>query len=226
MDEVIQRFPGGLVAPEQWLDLVAPKLPNVPPDLIKHEVLGILRDFCKRGGVWRDWLKPIVISGEVREYILETSNPGNEVTNVLSVVDQITRLPLTPWPPELAVPLHMITHGGPPKRFWQTQPDRMFFDPCPAGTGFATVSVYVTLAPLDLCSSPQWFLSEHQYAVVDGVLGRLLRVAGPNYRPADAGVHWTQYVSARNAARTRSIAGYNRATTQPVFPYFARGSQR
>jgi hypothetical protein len=186
MDEVIQRFPGGLVAPEQWLDLVAPKLPNVPPDLIKHEVLGILRDFCKRGGVWRDWLKPIVISGEVREYILETSNPGNEVTNVLSVVDQITRLPLTPWPPELAVPLHMITHGGPPK----------------------------------------WFLSEHQYAVVDGVLGRLLRVAGPNYRPADAGVHWTQYVSARNAARTRSIAGYNRATTQPVFPYFARGSQR
>jgi hypothetical protein len=226
MDEPVQRFPGGMTAPEQWLDLLAPKLPNLPPDMIKHEVLGILRDFCKRGGVWRDWLKPFAVSGVPREYGLETGNPGDEVAGVLQILRYDTGLALAPVPPELGRPLELIPVTGRPERYWQTQPDRVFFEPLPAGTDYALVAAYVTLAPLDECAVPQWFLSEHQYAVVDGVLANLLRIPGPNYRPSDAGVHRTLYISARDRARTRSLAGSNRAAALIRPPHFARGSQR
>ena len=162
----------------------------------------------------------------MREYVLETGYPDNEITGVMTVTRHEPPLQLTPLPPELAKPIELIRRTGKPEFYWQTQPDRMFFEPCPISGDFAKVSCYVTLAPLDLCAIPQWFLSEHQYAIVDGVLGNLLMAAGPNLRPTDAKVHQMRYASARGRARTRSIAGYNRASTRITTPFFARGSQR
>ena len=40
------------------------------------------------------------------------------------------------------------------------------------------MSVFVTLAPLDLCGLPEWVLSEHQYAIVDGVLESFSELPG------------------------------------------------
>jgi hypothetical protein len=227
MDEPLNRFPGGIVAPQQWLDLLVPKLPNVPNDMIKHEILSVLRDFCIAGGAWRDWLAPVEIDGLAYEYGLPTGNPHAETTAVLRMLRRDDQWPLDPVPPEAASPPEFIGIGGQPRRYWQTQPDRFYVEPIPAtGEGPYHVVPYVSMAPLDLCGIPNWFLGQYQLAIVDGVLASILRTAGPNYRPKDADRHRALYVSARNSSRTRSIAGYNRGTLLTRSPYLARGSQR
>ena len=227
MDEPLVRFPGGIVAPQQWLDLLMPKLPNVPQDMIKHEVLSVLRDFCIVGGAWRDWLRPVEIDGMAYEYGLPTGNPHAETVAVLRMTRQADAWPTDPVPPEIASPPELIKIGGRPMCYWQTQPDRFYVAPIPAiGEGPYFVLPYVSMAPLDLCGIPNWFLSQYQLAIVDGVLASLLRTAGPNYRPADADRHRAMYGAARNRSRTRAVAGYTRSTTILQAPYFARGSQR
>jgi hypothetical protein len=222
---MINRFPGGMTAPQQWLDLLRPKLPNVPPDMIKHEVLSVVRDYCKLGGAWRDWLHPVEIDGLALEYGLPTGNPDTEVVAVLEIWPKGAVAPLVAIPPEIAGPPSKIRRGGAPVCYWQTQPDRVFFDPIPSA-GSVLVDVYVTLAPTDLCGIPEWFLSDNQLAIVDGVLASICRLPGPNYRPTDADVHRRAYVAQRNRSRTRAIGGYNRSDGRLRAPFFARGSQR
>jgi hypothetical protein len=223
----LQRFVGGMVTPQQWLDLLRPKLPNMPPDMIKHEVLSVLSDFCRVGGAWRDWLRPVEIDGKAWEYGLPTGNPHSAVVAVLRALRSGDQQPLDPVPPELAPPPGRAKIGGLPLRYWQTQPDRLFVEPIPAVNEPASfLDIYVTLTPVDLCGIPEWFLADNQLAVVDGVLGKLCRVAGPNYRPLDAARHWQDYTIARNRSRARAMSGYNRATTAFRPPFMARGSQR
>lgn len=223
----LQRFPGGLVAPQQWLDLLRPKLPNMPPDMIKHEVLSVLRDFCRIGGAWRDWLRPIEIDGLAWEYGLPTGNPHSEVVAVLRALRSGDQIPLGPVPPEIAPPPGRARVGGLPACYWQTQPDRLFVEPVPAsGEPSVFLDVYVSLAPLDLCGIPDWFLSDNQLAIVDGVLAKLCKIAGPNYRPADAKDYQRDYIAARNRSRTRAQGGYNRSSLLLKAPFMARGSQR
>jgi hypothetical protein len=227
MDEQVTRFSGGMVAPQKWLDLLQPKLPNIPPDMIKHEVLSVVRDFCRIGGVWRDWLRPVEVDGLALEYGLVTGNPNTEAVATLAAYRASDQHQLAPVPPEMAGPPAFIRRGGLPLRFWQTQPDRIFVDPIPAPTEAGNFIVpYVVLAPLDLCAVPEWFLLDNQLAVVDGVLASLTNVPGPNYRPNDAAAYRRAYVAARNRARTRAQAGYTRAEPRLRVPYVARGSQR
>jgi hypothetical protein len=229
-DAALDRFPGGLSAPQQWLDGILPKLPNIPVDWVKHETLSVLRDFCRESGVWREWVGPVVTEPGVSAYALPAPYDGVEPGLVYKAVRD-----LPAEGEEEPGYWHLVAraqpvHGprldrlvGDPAWYWRDAAGNVLIYPVPASTDPAVSCwFYCSLVPLDLCG-PDWLRGEHFDTIVDGVLGRAYLMPGPNKDKEAAVFHRRAYLAARTRAKVRAAGGGVDGKPWPVFPYFARG---
>ena len=227
---VVQAFPDGMVAPQDWLDLILPKFPGGVPDMIKHEVLTIVRDLCRVGSVWCEWVPPITVDGSRVEYPVVTGYANVEAVTVLAARREMspgTTVDLLPVGEQEGGPGVLVPADHTPIRFWQDKPGSVCFSPNPLPNTTSTlVYPYVTLAPLDLCAVPTWIWLEFSDVVVDGVLANLHEMPGVNKDKELAASKRRRYLQRRNAGRNRAQAGFVSLPGRMPHPYFARGSQR
>lgn len=232
MTSVPPSYPTGLASPEDWLDILLPKLPGAVPDMVKQQTFMTIRDFCSLGLAWLDWVVPIEVQATTVQYPLITGFADVEAFLPLTVkhVDEPSSSPspryLRPFSAFQASPLIEIGIGE-PVEFWSVKPGQLSLRPLPAlGSPVVFLDVYSALRPVDLTAVPEWFRSEHAEAIEYGVLSKMYAIPGNNYNLQLAAINQRYYMSRRAQARERARDSYGPTSTRTPFPYFSRGSQR
>jgi hypothetical protein len=225
-----EPFPGGIVAPQDWLNGILPRAPNLNPNFVKHEILSVLRDFFERSGAWREWVGPISLHPEQVTYSVELADYKANLVAILGGYRVSDEMRLFPVPNQMIgadVNVHLNNDpyiGGPPRWFYKDPYDNAIILPPPAEEG-EQVRLFVTMKPSDLCC-PDWIRSRHYEAILAGVLARVYQTPGPNYKP-DLGARMERkYVAARAHATREAIAGGTGMTEVATIPTSVAGSQR
>jgi hypothetical protein len=222
-----EPFPnGGITRPQDWLDGLIPKLPNLAEDAIKFEILAVLRDFFKQGKCWRDWIGPITLQPNTVVYSMEGADYKTDIVDILSAYRVSDSLPLRIVDRSDIGADANIFDPGSPSYIVQT-PEGMAQIWPPIGEGTAeSVRLFVTMMPIDLCV-PDWIKIQHYDEIVAGVMSRWLLSPGPNYNFQLGNWYRRMYRDARNAAQLRSAASGTLAPEKAVPPRMGvHGSQR
>lgn len=220
-------FPGGLTAPQQWLDGLLPALPGATVDAIKHAVLTVARDFYKRSTAWRAWCGPILLNDHQEVYEIESGDVRADVSVVHRVCVPEDDLELRPMRAEAAGPAFGYPVGDKLATYHCPTANQIVFLPLLVeGAARPLVSVYASMVPLDL-DIPDFLVQQHYDTICKGVLARMYMVPGLNYKPDLATSIQRQYSAERARARVVAEAGFTPILTvaRPPAP-FARGMYR
>jgi hypothetical protein len=214
-----EPFPGGITRPQDWLDGLVPKLPNLTADAIKFEVLTVLRDFFKIGKTWRDWIGPITLHPDQVIYSTEQSDFKADLVDILQGYRVSDKLPLRIVDrQQIGADANLFDPGV--AQFITQTPEGLaqIWPPPPEGTQ-ESVRLFVTMMPVDLCV-PDWIKVQHFDDIVAGTLARWMLVPGPNYNYQLGNWYQRRYRAARDNAVQRTIAsGTNlpeRAAGRPI----------
>lgn len=222
----LPRFPDGMVAPFKILDGLLPKLRVASPDLIKFEALQVIQDLCRRGGVWRQWVGPIMVDDEKIEVAIPPINPLSEVHTVYQVREGIPNGKDLERIDPLNRSSLRLGGRGIPSKYTQTQPGVIQLNAVPnIGDPPFPLEAYCSIVPLDLCV-PVWFQDEHFDTVVKGALANLLMIKGVNYDPGVAVRMAKEYRSRIAHHRINAQSGFSITNRKMLGPYFAMGRQR
>jgi hypothetical protein len=224
----LPRFPEGMSTPFQFLDGVLPKLRVANVDAIKFEVLQVCQDLCRRGGVWRQWLGPVSVTGQYIEIPIPPPDPGVSVHTAYAVR---LGIPNGPYLNRIDITRRSSRRSGgrgQPTAYVQTAPGLIQLDAMPQYPDDAPINLegLFSLVPTDLCM-PDWFVDEHFDTVVAGTLARLLCVKGPNYDAVMAMFHRKTYSGRVAGHRISAMSGFS-TTSRKAEPgyYFASGMRR
>jgi hypothetical protein len=207
---VPEPFPGGIVAPQDWLNAILPRAPNLAPDFVKNEILSVVRDFCDRGGVWRDWVGPITLHPNQVHYSVELADYKAELVDILDgyrVKDEIRMMPV-PSDNVGADPnvyLNQEPYIGGPPRFYYKDPEGLAVIIPPPADDTEQVRLFVTMKPVDLCF-PDWIKSRFYEPILNGVMARVHMMKGPCYDPNLGARLERRYRAERDLATQRAIA--------------------
>jgi hypothetical protein len=219
-----EPFPSGITAPQEWLDGILPRCPNVTPDFVKHEVLTVLRDFFHFGRGWRDWVGPITLHNNQVHYSVELADYKAEFIEVLEGYRVSDRQPLIPITHQMiGADAQLFEEGGPSYMYVNPEGLLTVFPTIPAGMQ-EQIRVFVTMMPIDLCV-PNWIKFKWYDAIVNGVLERLYYSPGPNYKPDLAKVMGRRYVAQRARSTVTAITSGTNMPEVVQPPFFAPGSQ-
>lgn len=219
-----EPFPGGITRPQDWLDGLVPKLPNLPEDAIKFEVLTVLRDFFKIGMTWRDWIGPILLHPNTVYYSTEQADYKADLVDILSGYRVSDQLPLSIIDRSQIGADANIFSPGTPSYITQTPEGLAQIWPTVPEGSEESVRLFVTMMPVDLCV-PDWIKIQHFDDISFGVLARWFLAPGANYNFQLGNWYERRYRNARNNARLRSIAGGTLAPERAVPPRITQGSQ-
>lgn len=219
-------FPNGVTAPQDWLDGLLPRLPSLSTDMVKHELLTVLRDFFLRSHAWQDWvtvnLKPNVIL-----YSPELADVKAEICSIIGgYSDQQGMRDLYPAMPGLSYADAQKVENGEPVAYFLTPEGRFCIFPSIRTGETKHVRLYVSMRPVDLCV-PDWIRSRHYMDITNGVLANFYLTPGATYNAAMGARLAKDYASARDRAGMLARVGHT--NLQERVPYdrnFARGSQR
>ena len=224
----LNRFPGGLVVPQEWLDGIATQLRATGVDIIKQTLLTVMQDYFRHSNAWRMWVGPVLAGGPAppvpgRRVPIDPPAPNVAIRTVFEVEGldgwKLRRIAPTAYRMSDARLL------GNPTGWYQTVPGVIVFDQVPpAGAATFECAVYASLAPNDLCL-PQAMHTEHYDALCAGTMARLCAIKGPNFNLALSGMHERNYRRARGLARWDAENGFSIETTLARGRPFARGSQ-
>lgn len=204
----MEPFPGGLTAPQLWLDGILPKVPTAGADLIKHEVLTVARDFYSVSGAWRAWVGPIRLNEDQTKYAIETADIKAECTGVVDAIVIDTGMRLHSTDMQYAGLPSLIIYGDYPTDYYCPNPQEIVFMPRHASTGpTCSVSLLIKMRPIDL-DWPQHLASEHFEAISHGVLASLYDTPGLMYKPDQAREQRKRYIWHRSRAKRRAEANY------------------
>lgn len=219
-----EPFPGGLTAPQDWLNGILPRVPNLTPDFVKHELLTIIRDFCQYSGVWRDWLDPIILHPTQLVYSPEAVDVKAQVHRILDgyILENNQQLYPTSAGSRI-VDIKTVEIGDP--RYYYMTPEKQIaiFPVLPLGSPTRRARLFTTMVPLDLCV-PQWLKLDWFEGISAGVLGRLYLTPGLNYKPDIGARMERRYKSAKSKALRNAVTSGTGMQEVIIPPDFAQGS--
>lgn len=200
----VLAFPNGLRAPQEWLDGILSRCPQATPDLVKHELLTVVRDFCMEGRAWTRWLEPVLVTPGVTRFAIEPrvdddvpeTDADVTVTAVIAVEWADDGCPLAPRDRQRSV-------GSGYGRHWRTgyslfEPGIIeLFDPPLVPRA---LRIHAVLTPNTL-AVPAWLVGQHYDAICAGVLARLYAVPG-SFKDTEGSIRMERKY---RAARTRAL---------------------
>jgi hypothetical protein len=222
-----EAFPGGLTAPQQWLDNLLPKLPGASIDAIKHEVLTIARDFFEFSKAWTEWVGPILLHASQDTYEIETADIKADCCGVLDVRHLETGDPLRPIDLRRAGPPDLFGSANAPTHYLcPTQQTIQFIPTLTPDSSEPHVTILAWLRPIDL-DMPAHLINTNFDAISEGVLSRMYAIPGLLYKPDLIKFHGRRYMNLRAQARIRVESSFTTLgqLASPIRP-FARGSYR
>ena len=232
-----EAFPGGITAPLDWINAIAPAAPNVPLDHIKYLILTKLRYFFQRSQCWREWVGPITLHPTISGYSVELTDFKAELISTLAGYRLSDGFPLTAVSSSDPAADQMINEDeiGDPLYFFQTPSTQLqIFPTIPEGST-NQVKFFCSMMPIDLCH-PDWIKERFFDAIKCGVLGDIYLSPGVNYKP-DLGVRMEKrYRSMMSNAARDAIASHTNIREQVITPFrflgvnlqgrFSHGSSR
>lgn len=217
-------FPKGITAPQEWLDGLIPKLPSVPPDMIKHELLTVMRDFFTYSTAWQEWIS-VVAQPNVIEYPPQLTDVKAEIISILDGYSDGPWWWLRPAQPGIpGVDIAKRTSGSP--RWYHLTPQQQFCIFPATKEGTTNIRLYCAMKPIDLCV-PDWIRSRFYDILISGVLSNMYLTPGANFNADMGRVQRKMYMNGRSKAMIDARVGYT--GIQEQVPYnrgFARGYQR
>lgn len=222
----LNRFPGGLVVPQEWLDGIVTKLKATGVDIVKQTLLTVMQDFFRHTGAWRMWVGPVVVGGAAppvpgRRVPVPPPDPKVAIRTIFEVKDAsgfgLRRL----GPAEYDLADERLL--GAPYGWYQSSPGMLVLDQVPPPEApSVNLGVYASLTPLDLCLPPA-IQAEHYQALCDGTMAAMLRVKGPNFDLRNSAEYRRDYIRQRSLARWGAMTGYSIESTRVQAPVFAQG---
>jgi hypothetical protein len=218
-----QPFPGGLTAPNDWIDGILPMLPGASLDWIKNEILIKLRTFFDTSGAWRDWIGPITLDSTTPYYSPELTDYKAELCNVFDMIfeESGTHLSMCPRSHQFKI----FDHGT-PTYFSVTSEGLLQIWPVVNPDVLLRVFAYVTMKPIDLCV-PDWIKLRYFDAIRSGVLSAGYFMPGLNYKPDLAARYERRFRSEMSRATLSAITNQTAmAVPKYITTMGIKGSQR
>lgn len=202
-----------------WMQQVAARVSNVPEPNVEAELAYVVKDFCRESLAWRKLLQDYAVTaGEEVVTLNPEPNEGQwEVIQVLRVF--INGMELSP-----ASELKPLPNAqGTPTAFTCDQgPAVITLLPTPSVSVVDGLGAYVALAPRDPATFvPDFFVSQHFEAILDGTLGRFfMQPNRPYTNEKAAAYHLQRYRNKTREAWAHALRGNTTHAVNWAFPPF------
>lgn len=215
-----EPFAGGIVSPLEWLNGLLPWLPGAAPDAVKHELMIVLRDFFSYSSAWTSWVGPVLLHPDTAEYAIETGDVKSEAVTTFRAQRESDKSYLTAARANQLGPTALAERGEYPVQFFNPTPQTITFLPLQDRDNGERVHLFISHQPIDL-DIPDRFRGDHYETIRNGVLARIHRLTGPNYKPDLAREYSRLYLQQRTRARITAEASFGPTSNmvRPIVPF-------
>ena len=207
---------------DKWLPSLMTRLPGITEELLRHEILAVLREFCNDGRAWTEefgplsakennpiiQLDPLFQSARVGNVWLAIFNSGKGVQKALA---------------PMSTPPYLQTVANEPVGYFMEETGRVQLSPTPnqdlLNMFFFTLSIVPTTLETRL---PELFWTKWNDAIIDGACGRcMMMISKPWSNPSMGTYHLKRFRNHIKIARAETSTQFSQS--QPWrFPDFAR----
>lgn len=177
---------------ETLLPEILPMVPGCPDTLIENSIRSAVIELCERAGVYQQELDPVTTVANIYEYDLEAPQ-GTTVHKIVWVTHlgkdlepisaPLLEQRLPKWRQENGVPEYFIKQTA--STFWLA--------PVPSATSAASTRLRVILKPTHTSTAcDDDVMNDYRDTIVNGTLGRLLRLPSKDWSDLTAASVYTQ----------------------------------
>lgn len=174
-----------------WLPDLMPRLPGADEALVLRETFAAVREFCEDGLAWVETTRPLT-SGANNPLLYLDPLPDNAVTGyVLRVMfgneaNQTDRHQLG----SLSIAPGSRSTGTDPSAYYMEDTGTLRLHPVPTVDHKQAYVVSLSMIPINQkVLLPNYFMSHHRDAIIDGTCSRMMLINGKPYSNAGLAVH-------------------------------------
>lgn len=203
----------------KYSDLLYEVLPSLtggaPDPTIEQAIKRTVIDFCSRSWVWKYLAEPIDVLAGVSAYDLEPE-ASSDITMVMNVAYDGSNLTnkSTDWLDQNTPGWRTVQET--PRYFTQVDTEQIILAGVPNSTLRGALLVTAALQPSYTSKDfPKWIFNQHQSALTDGALYRLMLIPGKPWTDLQTGAdRRSTFEAAIGNARSSAVMGLGRAATR------------
>lgn len=201
-----------------WLPELVTRISSIPEESVLTMTSLVMQDFCREALPWRELLTGYIVNAECPDVYLNPVDGRSEVLQVLQVFLGDQQLN----PQAQSSPAAVAASGDPMAFTCEKGPTIVTLLPTPAVDLSREVSVYVALRPRHPeLWVPDFFLTLHREAIIDGVLGRFyMQPNRPYTNERAASYHLQRYRNKTREAWSHANRGQTVDASGWAFPRF------